>query len=234
MSSNLKSKVAAIILAGGSGTRMRTDITKQKLKIGGMSVLKRSVYAFDKCDDIDEIIVIVREDEVGFATEELQGIEKPFRIGIGGGTRYESAEHGFALVSPDVRYVAIHDAARPLVSGDMINSVVNAARKTGAATLAAPVTDTIKIINNVGKIVSTPQRSTLVRATTPQVFEKSIYQRALESVADKSLITDDNMLVEAIGVDVFAVVCDRENPKLTSPSDIAYIEMLLSMEDNNE
>ncbi len=233
MSSIKVRRVSAIILAGGSGTRMMADITKQRMLVGGMSILKRSVIAFDECPDIDEIVVIVREDELDFAKEELSGIPKVVNIGIGGSTRAASAECGFKLISDDTELVAIHDAARPMITSEMISEVVVAARKTGAATAAAPVTDTIKIINNVGNVQETLDRSTLVRATTPQIFDRKIYQRALDTVNDKSDITDDNMLVERIGVSVYAVIQERENPKVTSRSDIAYLEMLLSMEDKN-
>ena len=234
MSSICDTKVSAIILAGGSGTRMRSDITKQKMLLGGISVLKRSVTAFEHCADIDEILVIVREDELEFAREELKDMKKVVGVGIGGSTRVESAERGFSMISDDVGYVAIHDAARPLVTPEMISEVISEAKRRGAATLASPVIDTIKIINNEGKIESTPRRSSLIRATTPQVFEKKIYSNALSSVVDKSDITDDNMLVERSGVDVYAVVCDRENPKLTSPSDILYMQMLLDAEESDE
>ena len=224
-------KVSAIVLAGGSGSRMSASVTKQKMLIKGVSVLKRSVLAFEHCNDIDEIIVIVREDEVDFAKEELKDIKKLSRIGIGGVTRAESAECGFKLVSECSEYVAIHDAARPLVTPEMISEVVAAAKKKGAATAAAPVVDTIKLINNVGNIISTPARNMLIRATTPQIFRKDIYSLALGKIVDKSNITDDNMLVESIGVDVFAVVQKQDNPKVTSRSDLIFIEALLEMEE---
>ena len=223
----------AIILAGGVGSRMKSEVTKQKMLISGISILRRCVSAFDKCDDIDEIIVVAREDELDFAVNETENLTKRVRVVAGGATRYESAVCGFRAVGDKIEYVAIHDAARPLITPEMICDVLRVAKEKGSATAAAKVTDTVKVIDIEGKIVSTPNRDALVRATTPQIFRKDIYERAVNRYSgDANHITDDNMLVEMLGEPVYTVVSDVPNPKITTPEDIYYAELLIKGEEN--
>ena len=218
----------AIILAGGSGRRMQSELTKQRMTLSGMSVLKRSVLAFEGCDNIKDIIVVVRIDEIELFQQELSGLKKVRCVCPGGDTRAESARRGFMHVSADAEYVAIHDAARPLIKPSDITRVLNVAIEKGAAFAAAPVYDTVKVIDSTSKVVSTPKRNNLVRATTPQIFEKKIYERALAMADGLAEFTDDNMMVERMGKEVYAVVLDNENPKLTTKDDIKLFELLLS------
>lgn len=228
-----KDSVCALILAAGIGSRMKSDTTKQKMQLGGMSVLKRCVLAFEACSDVSEIVVVTRECELCFAKEELRGIKKITNIVIGGKCRAESAICGLRVISKDAGYVAIHDAARPLILPENISSVINLAKEKGAATLASRVTDTVKIIDGEGKILSTPDRSFLVKATTPQVFKREIYEQAIESyVGELSQITDDNMLVEMAGNTVYTLISDDPNPKITVSEDIFVAEQIIRGEKN--
>ena len=221
-------KTCAIILAAGVGSRMQSKITKQKLDILGHSVLYHSVMAFDVCELIDSIVVVVRESELEFAKAELASSTKVCGIVIGGDTRAESARCGFLAIPGGTDFVAIHDAARPLITPDGISAVVTAAHTTGAASALSPVTDTVKQVDENGFIVSTLDRSILRRAQTPQVFSVEIYRRALAACDDFGSITDDNMLVERIGVAIKGVDVGAENPKITVPEDMAYAEFLLN------
>ena len=117
--------VSAIILAAGSGSRMGGEVTKQKISVLGKSVLRRSVEAFQSCDDIFEIIIVTRADELDFAKAEINGCNKVTKIVRGGSTRAESAALGFACVDERTEFVAIHDAARCLVTGEDISKVVS-------------------------------------------------------------------------------------------------------------
>ena len=220
-------KTTAIILAAGNGARMNSETTKQRMLIGGESVLHRSVRAFSDSSLVDGIIVVCREDEMDFAAEELLvDFPKIEKIVVGGNTRAESAKNAFSTISREAEFVAIHDAARCLITVDMIDKVIMRAYDTGAATAGYPVTDTVKIVSN-SKITKTVDRSTLFFATTPQVFKSSIYSKALSENFDLSLITDDNMLIEQIGISPSAVDVGKENIKITTPQDKEYAEFLI-------
>lgn len=219
-------KVAAIILAAGSGTRMGGEITKQRLVLFGESVLRRSVKAFLACDSVSEILVVCRDDEIEWAREELKNFSKVTSIVSGGKTRAESAKNGFNSISGDADYVAIHDGARCLVTPENINAVIDAAIKHSAATAGSYVTDTVKLLEE-GFIGSTLQRERLFAAHTPQVFERELYSKAIAYNINDQSVTDDNMLIERLGVKVCPVDTGKHNIKLTTAEDIAYAEYIL-------
>ena len=227
MAEKLNIKATAIILAGGSGTRMGGTRTKQKMYIGGMSVLRRAVLAFDSCPLIAEIIAVVRADEIEFASDELRDVKKLTKVVIGGENRACSARNGFAAISKDCDFVAIHDAARMLITPEDIEKVILAAVSVGAATAVSRVHDTVKVVDERGIISETLNRENLRSAETPQVFRRDIYERALENSKSCESITDDNMMVELIGAPISAVVLDSENIKITTPKDVRYAEFLL-------
>ncbi len=222
-----KKFTSAIILAGGVGSRMKSNITKQKMEICGRSVLARTVSAFAKADTIDEIIVVCREEELGFAKAETAWIKKPVKYTVGGKTRKDSARCGFSAISDEAEYVAVHDAARCMIAPSLINEVARAAHIHRAASAVAPLTDTVKKVNADGFIVDTVPRDTLKAAGTPQIFERALYKKALEAAQDTD-VTDDNMMVELIGVPVFAVESDEFNFKITTQKDINFAEYLLA------
>ena len=223
-----KKITAAIILAGGSGTRMGADVTKQRLTLMGKSLLYRSVVAFSECPDIDSIVVVTRTDEVEFAKGELAGVSKIHAIVTGGDTRAKSAELGFIAIPKGCDYVAIHDAARPLIKPSDISHIVKAAYEFGAATAVSAVTDTIKLVDSCDMIASTLDRNTLRRAQTPQVFSSTLYKRALMA-NDNTSLTDDNMLIELLGEPVKCVDIGGYNIKITTPIDLKYAEFLLTL-----
>lgn len=224
----MKKKIttAALILAAGSGTRMGERTTKQRMLLCGESVLMRSVRAFSECREIDLIYVICREDETEWAMSETSHFTKVKRIITGGKTRAESAKIGFDSLPSDIDFVAIHDSARCLITPDEIAKVIGAAIEHGAASAGAFVTDTVKQINS-GFIKDTIPREQLFLAQTPQVFSCELYRSALENCTSIESVTDDNMLVEAIGRAVYPVNVGKHNIKLTTPDDIAFAEYIL-------
>ena len=226
--------VAAIILAAGSGSRMGGDITKQRIAVLGKSVLKRSVEAFQNCDDISEIIVVARSDELDFAKDEVKECSKATIVVSGGRTRAESASLGFACVGERADFVAIHDAARCLITSRDISRVVADAMVHGAATASYKATDTIKEIDECGCACNTPDRSRLVHVLTPQVFSRNIYERAVTG-ADllDPMNTDDNKLAENIGVYPYCTETRRDNVKITYKEDVAYAEFILKERNND-
>lgn len=226
-------RVFAIILAAGIGSRMGADTTKQKMLLGGRSVIKRTVGTFFECEYIDGIVIVGRESELDFLKTELSDYsEKIHAIISGGSTRFESARLGFFAIPTDVTHIAIHDGARPLVTVKTVTDVVNCAIKYGAATDAAPIYDTVKRIDKNGAIAETLDRSELVVARTPQAFSVEIYKAAVENAADKECITDDNMMVEALGITVQTVINNVPNPKITTMQDLKYAEFLLREGEN--
>ena len=224
-----KFKTSAVILAGGTGSRMMSDKTKQFMDICGMTVLERTVLSFEKSSLIDEIIVVVREDEKEAVYSVLMPhkYEKPLKFCVGGECRALSAKNGFAAVDPECDFVAIHDAARCLITPEMIDKVVETAHKNRAATAVCGVTDTVKTVDENGKITSTIPRNTVYRAQTPQVFAKELYEMALLECKDFSVITDDNMLVENIFSDIYAVDLGETNIKITTPEDLEIAKNVL-------
>lgn len=230
-----KNKTTAIILAAGSGKRMNLLVTKQRLTVAGESILKRTLRAFDACEDVDFIVLVTRADEMDFAKEESSEISKLCDIVVGGEVRAESAAIGFSRIPEQTAFVAIHDGARCLITPKMISAVISDAKKYGAATAAARVTDTVKKIDRDGNILTTCDRDFLVTVQTPQVFKTELYKEAVSKINVKSsAITDDNMLMENIGVAVHCTDVGKTNIKITHRSDIRYAEFILSGGDEND
>lgn len=225
-----KIRTSAIILAGGSGTRMGNEKPKQFMDILGKTVLERSVLAFDKSPMVDEIVVVVRESDLDTSKALLEslGLEKPLKVTTGGFCRAESAKKGFATMDQSFDFVAVHDAARCLITSEMIDKVVKMAHKTKAATAVCSVSDTVKQVDDYGKIVATLPRESIFRAQTPQVFSSELYKTALEKCSDLSLITDDNMLVENTGAEIYAVDLGPNNIKITTPEDVTLAKKILA------
>jgi 2-C-methyl-D-erythritol 2,4-cyclodiphosphate synthase/2-C-methyl-D-erythritol 4-phosphate cytidylyltransferase len=224
-----KFSTSAIILAGGVGSRMDSDKHKQFIKIFDKTILERTISAFDKSGKIDEIVVVVREEELEAATSLVDEISpsKHIVFSVGGECRAESAKSGFAACSDSSDFVAIHDAARCLITPEMIDKVVEKAHNFGAATAVCGIPDTVKSVDKNGKITSTISRDGIFRAQTPQVFAKDIYAKAIENCRDFSRITDDNMLVEAIGENIYTVDLGQGNVKITTRDDLTLAESIL-------
>lgn len=219
--------VAAVILAAGSGARMGSDTTKQKMMVCGESVLKRCVRAFEETEAVDSIVVVCREDERAFVKGETAIFEKVNAIVSGGNTRAESARIGFSSIPFEADFVAIHDAARCLITPKMIEKIVEEAFDFGAATAAKKVSDSVKRVDLNGAILESVPREDLYAAQTPQIFKVEDYARGLAETSCDATITDDNMVVERIGVKVRCVDSGEINLKITTPEDIDYAEFIL-------
>ncbi|MEG2205284.1 MAG: 2-C-methyl-D-erythritol 2,4-cyclodiphosphate synthase [Oscillospiraceae bacterium] len=207
-------RVSAIIVAAGSSSRMGFD--KLSYKIDGKSVLCRSIAAFDAHAYVDDIIVVAGENicEVKAAIEHCA---KPAVAVQGGETRSKSVQNGVSCASG--AFVAIHDAARPFVSQNIISAAIEAAFLHGAAAPAVPVKDTIKISNKDGMVKSTPNRDELFAVQTPQVFSTSLYKKALSTLYTKDF-TDDCLLFENAGYPVYLTKGEYQNYKITTKEDL--------------
>jgi 2-C-methyl-D-erythritol 4-phosphate cytidylyltransferase len=235
--------VSAIIVAAGKGVRMGAGLRragkasatqagadKLFLEVAGRPVVAHTWLRFDEAKCIDEIILVVR-DGMQEAFKELAAkflFKKPFRIVGGGAERQDSVWNGLEALPPTAEIVAIHDAARPCTSGELIAATVKAADETGAAVAAQPVTDTIKESADGKLIRFTLDRSLLWAVQTPQTFRVEVIRRALTEARRRKLVfTDDTAACELIGQPVRLVSSIAPNPKITVAGDLPFIEMLL-------
>ena len=221
----------AIIAAAGAGTRMASDRPKQFLLLAGKPVIFHTLKVFEECDSIDEVIVVLPAAEsAGFLSQAGQyGVRKVTRVVPGGATRADSVKRGLlAIRSATAEIVVVHDAVRPLVTVDEINSTVAAAKMSGAAILVAPVTDTVKEIAGAS-VLRTLDRGVLRRALTPQCFRYELLREAYQhaDVNDPSL-TDESALIEQIGKSVSIVEGSARNIKITTAEDLLIAEAILA------
>ena len=216
----------AVIVAAGSASRMG-GIDKVMAPLGGEPMILRTVRAFEDCEAVKEIVIVTREDLMGPIAELCSGFTKIRSVVQGGSSRQESVKLGLLAFSKEVRLAAVHDGARPLVSGELIDRVIRAAHSYGAAAPAIPVKDTIKVFEG-GFIAVTPDRSILRAVQTPQVIDRDLLLGALEKAEQEgTALTDDCSAVEHIGMRVRLVEGEERNLKVTTPLDLKIAELLL-------
>lgn len=218
-------KTAAILVAAGSSARMKSGgASKTMMEIGGEPVLSCTLRAFENTACISKIVIVARACDFDAIQKASAFVTKPLTITEGGKERQDSVSNGAALCG-DAEYIAVHDAARPFITPEEIETVCADAEKYGAATLAVPVKDTIKVAAADGTVCATPERSTLRAIQTPQVFRLSLYKEALclAKNAGKQY-TDDCQLIEAAGGKVYLTPGDYKNIKITTPEDLLVAE----------
>lgn len=210
--------VTAIIVAAGASRRMGFDKLSYRLP-DGRTVLETSCALFAAHPAVDELVLVA-----GGNRPQCEAIAaacpKPCTVVQGGATRADSVCSGLAAAKGQL--VAIHDAARPFASAEIITAALQAAAKSGAAAPAVPVKDTIKIADQDGKVVATPDRAMLYAVQTPQCFDRALYLQALEAVSGEkaSLVTDDCSLFELAGLPVTLTAGDYANLKITTKEDL--------------
>ncbi len=221
-------RCSAVIVAGGSSLRMGTD--KLEAVLGKESVLLRTLRVFQNSELVEEIVLVTREDklEQTAALVHDSGLSKVSKVICGGKTRAESALAGVSEVDRKAELIAIHDAARPLVTEDVILRAVYAARDYGAAVPVVKSPDTLKSVDSKGFVTGTVDRESTVRVQTPQVFKAELIKGALTKAVREGLpITDDCAAVELLGVKCRTVLGDEDNLKLTSPRDMLLAQAIL-------
>lgn len=224
---NEKGFVSAIIVAAGSSRRMGGE-NKLLLKVGGKTVLERTVEVFEKNCNTHEIIIAARAEDIEEYKALLSSCGKVKKIVAGGETRQKSVANALAACDERAELVAIHDGARPFVTQKIIDTTILAAFECGAAACAVPVKDTVKIIDDSSFIIDTPPRETLRAVHTPQCFKKSLYTECVKSLGEKAKdMTDDCRLAELCGVRVKIVESSYTNIKITTPEDIPFAESIL-------
>ena len=225
--------VCAVIVAAGSSRRMGGE-NKLLLPLDDAPVLAHTLSAFEKCAAIRDIVLVCREQDILPYSDLARafGISKLRTVTRGGDSRTASVLAGITAAPEDTGLVAVHDGARPLVSEAVITEAVYAAAEYGAAAPVVPVKDSIKRIQN-GNIAADVPRDTLAAVQTPQVFDRALLTRALQTAArENRSFTDDCAAVEAMGQAVRATHGSYENIKITTPEDILVAEAFLHREED--
>ena len=227
--------VTAIFPAAGRGSRMKAARNKILLELAGESILVQTLKRFARIDRISKMIIAVSKEEIPIIQNllESKNFSKPIQIVEGGSERQFSIYNAIKKLSPESEIVLIHDAARPLVSTETIERVIDSAIEFGGSIAAVPEKNTIKIATSERFVDKTLPRNLLWEIQTPQAFRREIIEKAYESaISDKFLGTDDSSLVERIGYPVKIVESDSSNIKLTTPDDLLFDKEFIRWRDD--
>lgn len=221
-----------IIVAAGKSERMGQSVDKAFLSLGAKPVVVYSLLAFEKCPDIEEVILVVRSDRVEAARCMVQmfGCMKVKKIVAGGLQRQMSVARGLEEISENVSVVAVHDGARPCVTPELISAAVRSAREHGSGVAAVKITDTVKEVIKGNLIAKTVDRTKLWAMQTPQAFKRDLLVKALNLVKKKKLtVTDEASAVELVSKNVRLVVSSSANVKITTPDDLVLAAALMRL-----
>lgn len=220
-----------VIVAAGKSERMGANVDKAFLSLGTRPVIAYSLLAFEKCHDVDGIILVCRKDKMDSsrAMASLFGISKLKRVVAGGTKRQVSVCNGLAVLGDDVDVVAVHDGARPCVTPDLISDTIKSAKRYGSGVAAVKVTDTVKQVDTGLTVSKTVDRAKLWAVQTPQTFKRDILEKAFEKVRKKkTTVTDEASAVELVHK-VHLVVAPVSNIKITTADDLALAAALLKL-----
>lgn len=215
--------ITAIIVAAGKSERMGPNTDKAFLSLGSKPVIAWSLLAFEQCSQIDQIVLVVRKDQVLAAksVSQMFGISKLRTVVAGGGRRQDSVMYGMKDMDPDTRMVVVHDGARPCVTADLISETIKCAKRNGSGIAASRVWDTIKYVERGSTVDHTVDRSKLWAVQTPQAFNADLLHRAYRAVEEQKVtVTDEASAVELIGEPVRLVDWPRPNIKITTAEDL--------------
>ncbi len=218
----------AIIVAAGKSERMGQGTDKAFLSLVAKPVVAWSLLAFERCTEIDRIVLVVRKDQIlaSKAVVKMFGISKIEKIVPGGAKRSDSVQAGLAACNLDTRFVVIHDGARPLIKSETIAEVVKVVRRAGAVTLGRKMVDSVKRVDKGNVIAETIERDKLWAVQTPQAFNIKMLRKAYETLGDKE-VTDDCQVVELAGEKVKVVENNNPNIKITTVEDLQFAGALL-------
>jgi 2-C-methyl-D-erythritol 4-phosphate cytidylyltransferase / 2-C-methyl-D-erythritol 2,4-cyclodiphosphate synthase len=231
MSVERKLKAAVVIAAGGTGTRMQSNVPKQFIALAGKSILLHTVQGIASLEQVVQIVIALPSEHIAEAQSILK--REPLRIDVqcapGGSSRQESVQLGVARVRPDIDIIMVHDAVRPFCDRSMMERVLNAAWETGAAVPGLPAMETIQRRSADGQVLPTPPREELYAIQTPQAFHAEIIRSALKQASEKDFLgTDESSVVRWAGHPVLVVEGSPENIKITRPLDLEIAELLIA------
>ena len=218
--------LTAIIVAAGSSKRVGFD--KLFSKIGDRSVLEHALAAFEEAESVSEIIVVCRDPKLVQDGINRAGFRKVHAVIRGGKRRQDSVQFGLKVLTDNSAFVAVHDAARPLITPREIERVFSAARKHDAAALAAPVTDTLKFADTNQVVSGSIDRQNVFAMQTPQIFRRRLLVEAYEQISKNSVtVTDEVSAIEHAGGRTVIVPAQDHNLKITFASDLPLAEFIL-------
>jgi len=220
--------LTAILVAAGDSRRMGFD--KLFAAIGGKPVILHTIQAFERCRCVDKIVVVAREDRHSEIKAIVQDekFEKVQSIIPGGKHRQDSVRAGLSHLDPATKYVAVHDAARPLIKPEQIELLFEQSRIHGAASVAEPINDTLKYADREFFVTRSLERQQLYAMQTPQVFERQLIEDAYRAVYEqKASITDEVSAVERFGRKVILIPNKELNFKITYPRDLTLAECVM-------
>ena len=215
--------VTAIIVAAGKSERMGAGTDKAFLNLGPRPVVAWSLLAFERCADVDRIVLVVRKDQIlaAKAVVRMFGISKVGAVVAGGARRQDSVMNGLKELDVDTRFVVIHDGARPCVTPETISETVKLARRGGAAVVGHRIWDSVKTVEKGASVTRTENRARLWMVQTPQAFDVRLIKRAYAAVETEGLeVTDDASAVEQLGETVRIYETEKPNFKITTVEDL--------------
>ena len=224
-------KLTVIVAAAGAGKRLGLGKNKAFAEVGGLPLLVQCLRMVNNTGMAHKTIVAVGADEVAMTEALLKDYHEYFAglqtaVVAGGAERTDSVKNALALAGSE-GWIAVHDGARPFAGTEVFERTLQAAQQTGAAIVAVPVKNTIKVVDAEGFVVNTPQRSSLMAVQTPQIFKAQLLQRAYSDENLKgAAVTDDASLVERLGVKVAVALGSYENIKITTPEDLLLAEKI--------
>ncbi len=216
--------ICAVIVAGGSGSRMKAAVRKQYLNLGGVPIVAHTLLAFDRHPDLDRIVLVVPEDDLKRCRADVLAplsLAHDVQLVAGGRRRQDSVFKGLRAVGVPDGTVMIHDGVRPFVRVSLMNACLAGVKDTGGCIPAIPATDTLKQVNADGVIVGTLNRQQVCLAQTPQTFSLDLIRGAHQLAAQRGFTaTDDASIAEFAGERVTVVPGDPDNIKITTSADL--------------
>jgi len=223
----------AIIPAAGIGARMGSNKPKQFIDLCGKPILAVTLSHFQQCNLVDKIVVVVSKDDVDYCRREIVDrykLNKVFNVIVGGKRRQDSVRKGLEAVDDLCRWALIHDGVRPLVTTELIEKVIKAAKKFRAVITGLPVKETVKELDDQSMVLRSVDRSQLWLIQTPQIFRfediNLAHQKAIKDGCEEA--TDDAFLIEKMGIPVKIIGGEENNIKVTTPGDLDIARFLLS------
>ena len=222
--------ICAVLVAGGSGARMQAAVKKQYLRLSGIPILGHTLMVFDRCPDIDRIVLVLPEEDLAPCNREVVeplNLNHAIQLGARGPSRQESVRNGLGAAGGDDGTVMIHDGVRPFVRRSLIRACLSGSKVTGACIPAVAATDTLKQVDADGLVTATLDRRTIRLAQTPQTFVTGLIRRAHHLAVEKGFAaTDDASVAEFAGARVSVVPGDPDNIKITHPHDLTLAEAI--------